>query len=134
MAKRFEYAASLDGDGRMLADGGDLLEPGAAWAPEHLVLAGLMRCTLKSLAHHAGQTDVSATGGAKAEGLVTRRQEDGRFAFVEIDCALDVQLDPLPQGEALTELLALAERDCFVGASLTTPPRYTWRVNGEVAR
>ena len=134
MAKSFEYAASLDGDGRLLADGGDPLEPGDAWAPEHLVLAGLMRCTLKSLAFHAGQTDVSATGGATAEGVVTRREDDGRFAFVEIDCALDVQLDPLPRGEALTELLDLAERDCFVGASLTTPPRYTWRVNGEVAR
>jgi len=134
LAKSFEYAASLDGDGRLLADGGDPLEPGDAWAPEHLVLAGLMRCTLKSLAFHAGQTDVSATGGATAEGVVTRREDDGRFAFVEIDCALDVQLDPLPRGEALTELLDLAERDCFVGASLTTPPRYTWRVNGEVAR
>ena len=40
-------------------------------------------------------------------------------------------------GLARLERLALlekAERDCFVGASLTARPRYTWLVNGrEVA-
>ena len=57
---------------------------------------------------------------------------DGRFAFVEVECGLDVRLDPEPEAERLTELLALAERDCFVGASLTEKPRYEWRVNGEL--
>jgi organic hydroperoxide reductase OsmC/OhrA len=134
VAKRFEYAASLEADGRLLADGGDPLEPGAAWSPEHLVLAGLMRCPLTSLAFHAGFRKISTSGSATAEGLVTKREEDGRFAFVEIGCGLDVRLDPAPEGEALTELLDLAERDCFVGASLTAKPRYEWRVNGELAR
>jgi hypothetical protein len=32
------------------------------------------------------------------------------------------------------ELLARAERDCFVGASLTVKPRYSWTVNGEELR
>ena len=30
----------------------------------------------------------------------------------------------------LAALLAKAERDCFVGASLKPSPRYRWRVNG----
>ena len=133
MAKTFEYAASLDVEWRLLADG-DALEPGEAWTPEHLVLAGLMRCTLKSLRFHAERAQVAVRGSAAAEGVVTKREEDGRFAFVEIECGLDVQLDPLPEGRALAELLDLAERDCFVGASLRPAPRYEWRVNGEVAR
>jgi organic hydroperoxide reductase OsmC/OhrA len=132
MARRFEYAASLDADGRLLVGGGSPLEPGEDWSPEHLVLAGLMRCTLKSLAHHAEQRSISVRGGAVAEAVVTKREDDGRYAFVEVDCGLDVELEPLPEGEALTELLTLAERDCFVGASLTVQPRYEWRVNCEV--
>lgn len=134
MAKRFEYAASLDADGRLLADGEAPLAPGEAWTPEHLVLAALMRCTLTSLEFHAARVDVGVRGGAGAEAVVTRREEDGRYAFVEIECGLDVELDPLPQGAELVELLDLAERDCFVGASLTSAPRYEWRVNGEVVR
>jgi uncharacterized OsmC-like protein len=132
LAKRFEYAASLDAEGRLLAGGGSPLEPGADWTPEHLVLAGLMRCTLTSLAFHAAQRAVWVRGAAVAEAVVTKRDDDGRYAFVEVECGLDVELDPLPEGEALAELLDLAERDCFVGASLTARPRYEWRVNGEV--
>ncbi len=134
MAKRFEYAASVDREGRLLADGEAPLEPGPEWTPEHLLLAGLMRCTLKSLAFHAERAGVAVRGGATAEGVVTRREEDGRFAFVEIECGLDVELEPPREGEALAELLDLAERDCFVGASLTEKPRYEWRVNCEVVR
>jgi organic hydroperoxide reductase OsmC/OhrA len=134
VAKQFEYAASLDAEGGLLAGGESPLVPGEAWTPEHLVLAGLMRCTLKSLRFHADRANVAVRGSAAAEGVVTEREEDGRFAFVEIECGLDVQLDPLPEGPALTELLGLAERDCFVGASLRPSPRYEWRVNGEVVR
>ena len=131
MARRFEYAASLDREGRLRAGDGPTLEPGEEWSAEHLVLAGLMRCTLTSLAFHAERRSVSVRGGAVAEAVVTKR-EDGRYALVEVECGLDVELEPLPEGEALAELLALAERDCFIGASLTAPPRYEWRVNGEV--
>jgi hypothetical protein len=134
LAKTFEYAAALAADGSLLADGDDPLEPGAAWTPEHLVLAGLMRCTLKSLAFHAGRSDVSVRGAASSSGVVARRERDGRFAFVEVGCALDVELEPAPDPLARAELLALAERDCFVGASLTAAPRYEWRVNGEATR
>ena len=125
-ARRFEYAVTER-----------LGEPPHAehdWTPEHLLLAGLARCTLKSLDFHADRTGIAARGSAAAAGVVTRREDDGRFAFVEIECELDVQLEPRPEGEALAELLDLAERDCFVGASLTPNPRYEWRVNGEVVR
>jgi organic hydroperoxide reductase OsmC/OhrA len=132
--KRFEYAASLDAEGGLLAGGEAPLAPGEPWTPEHLVLAGLMRCTLESLEFHAQRANVSVRGGAAAEGVVEKREEDGRYAFVELECGLDVELDPLPEEAALLELLDLAERDCFVGASLTQPPRYEWRVNGEVVR
>jgi hypothetical protein len=93
-----------------------------------------MRCTLKSLRFHADRENVAVRGNAAAEGVVEKREDDGRYAFVEIEVGLDVELDPLPEEAALVELLDLAERDCFVGASLTASPRYEWRVNGEVIR
>jgi organic hydroperoxide reductase OsmC/OhrA len=132
--KRFEYAASLDAEGGLLAGGEAPLTPGEPWTPEHLVLAGLMRCTLKSLRFHADRESVTVRGSAAADGVVSKREDDGRYAFVEIEVGLDVELDPLPEGSRLVELLDLAERDCFVGASLTQAPRYEWRVNGEVIR
>ena len=33
---------------------------------------------------------------------------------------------PKPGDEELAELLAKAERDCFIGASLTVKPTYRW--------
>lgn len=116
----------------MAVRSGEALEVDEGWTPEHLVLAGLAHCMLKSLDFHASRASVRASGGAAAEGVVTKRDEDGRYAFTEVECGLDVELDPPPEGQALAELLDLAERDCFVGASLTARPRYEWRVNGEV--
>jgi organic hydroperoxide reductase OsmC/OhrA len=134
VAKRFEFAASLDAEGGLLAGGEAPLVPDEPWTPEHLVLAGLMRCTLKSLRFHAERENVAVRGGAASEGVVSKREEDDRYAFVELEVGLDVELDPLPGEAELVELLDLAERDCFVGASLNPPPRYEWRVNGEVVR
>jgi hypothetical protein len=50
--------------------------------------------------------------------------------FVEVGFDRDLWVEPLPDDDALRELLALAERDCFVGASLRPHPSYSWRVNG----
>jgi organic hydroperoxide reductase OsmC/OhrA len=122
--KRFEYSVTVRGEGPVEAD--------PDWTPEHLVLAGLGRCTLKSLDFHAERASVSVAGTAAAQGVVAKREADGRYAFVEVECGLDVELHPALEGARLTELLDLAERDCFVGASLTASPRYEWRVNGEV--
>ncbi len=123
MPKRFEYTVTV-ASGALAVDD--------EWTPEHLVLAALGRCTLKSLEFHAGRASISATGTAAAAAVVTKREDDGRYALVEVECGLDVELEPPPQAEQLAELLALAERDCFVGASLTAKPRYEWRVNGEL--
>jgi uncharacterized OsmC-like protein len=129
-AKEFRYAIGLDRTGRVTADGQSPLELDAAWTPEHLVLAGLVRCTLQSLRVHAAPQEIDFVAEGSAAAVITRRADDGRYAFVEIDVKLDLELDPVPPGEELAALLAKAERDCFVGASLKPSPRYRWTVNG----
>ena len=104
------------------------------WTAEHLLLAGLARCSLSSLEYFAKRVNVEASGTADADGVVTRRDADGRFAFVETRVALDVQVDPALEGEELAKLLDSAEYGCFIGASLTAKPTYEWRVNGEQVR
>lgn len=127
-AKEFRYAIALDRAGRLTADGDAPLDLDPAWTPEHLVLAGLVRCTLQSLRFHADRGGTDFLASATASAKVTKREDDGRYAFVEIGVELDVELDPKPDPEALQQLLALAERDCFVGASLQPPPAYHWTV------
>lgn len=129
-AKRFEYAVSICPDGLGRAEDGVPAELPASWTPEHLVLAGLVGCTLKSLRHHAARAGIVVAGGGWASGVVTQREDDGRYGIVEALCALDVQLEPPPDSAGLLELLGKAERDCFVGASLRALPTYEWRVNG----
>jgi organic hydroperoxide reductase OsmC/OhrA len=131
-AKRFEHSVALDREGRARTEAGVELAMPEAWTAEHLVLAGLIRCTLASLDFFAKQQNIQVSGSGSGEGVVTRRDEDGRYAFVEIECGLDVELEPAPEHEALKELLERAEWGCFIGASLTVKPRYEWRVNGEV--
>jgi len=68
---------------------------------------------------------------ATAHGVVTRREEDGRFAFVEIRVDVAVALEPAPSPDEVRSLIEKGERDCFIGASLTVKPDYHWTVNGE---
>jgi organic hydroperoxide reductase OsmC/OhrA len=129
-AKSFSYAVSVDRDWTATSDrGGSPIPEEEAWTPEHLLLAGLARCTLTSLRYHAGRDGIDVTGGADASGEVTVRDTDSRYAFVRIEVDLDVLLEPTPP--SVRELVAKAERDCFVGASLTATPTYRWTVNGE---
>lgn len=130
VAKEFRYAIGLDRAGRLTADGTSRLDLDDAWTPEHLVLAGLARCTLQSLRFHTDRVGIDFLAKASASGVVTKRADDGRYAFVELDVEIDLELEPVPPREELTTLLAKAERDCFVGASLKPSPRYRWRVNG----
>ena len=129
-AKRLEFAVSVDRE-RTARTVGDAppLPAGQGWSSEHLLLAALAKCTLTSLQYHARRADLRATGEAEAHGVVTRREEDGRYAFVEIDLAFDVSLEPPLTGEPLRELLDKAERGCFIGNSLATPPSYRWTVD-----
>lgn len=133
-ARIFEFGVTLDGDWTATGDRGGTPLAGSErdeWTPEHLVLAAVTRCVLTSLGYHAGRAGSTLTSAGTAHGTVTRRDEDGRFAFVAIDVRLEVGLEPEPAAATeLGELLGKAERDCFVGASLTASPTYHWTVNG----
>jgi organic hydroperoxide reductase OsmC/OhrA len=128
-AKHFEYWITHDEGGKLSADGRptDIDEDVGA---EHLLLAALARCSLSSLAYFARQKGVEARGSAYASGTVTRRGEDDRYAFTEIECRIEVELDGELADADLKQLLDSAEWGCFVGASLRPAPRYKWRVNG----
>lgn len=126
-AKTFAYDVAVDEQGRIATDG-TALEVGEEWTADHLLLAAVVRCSIASLAFHARRADLDAVASGSATGSVTMPDGEDRYRFVEIEVTLDVRLDPLPDGEALADLLAKAERDCFVGSSLKTKPRYTWRV------
>jgi uncharacterized OsmC-like protein len=124
-ARVFEYAVAYDGTSMATAKETTVEVP-EAWSPEHLVLTGLLDCSLTSLRYHAQREGIAVTGAGEASGTVTRREQDGRFAFVDIEARLDVRFDREPNDR--DALLRLAERDCFVGASLTAEPRYVWNV------
>jgi uncharacterized OsmC-like protein len=127
-----EFDVTVDSDRvARSALGGSPLPRQAEWWAEHYVLAGLVRCTLASMDYAARRAGSNATGSGTAHGVVTKREEDGRYAFVEIEATFDVQLAPVPDQEALKGLLDKAEAGCFVGNSLTAKPRYRWTVNGE---
>ena len=131
-ARVFEFHVNTDRGWTSHSElGGADLPRDAAWTPEHLVLAGLTRCTLTSLEYHAKRAGLEATAAVRAHGTVTRREEDGRFAFVEIAVTLDLTVEPRPEPDTLRDLIEKAERDCFVGASLTAEPLYTWTIEGE---
>jgi uncharacterized OsmC-like protein len=130
-AKTFEYAAAVDRAGRVSAEGAAPITLDASLSPEHLLLAALCRCTLASLAYHARRARADVVGSASARGTITRRAEDGRYAFVAVACDVEVEIDPEPAGEELAALVAKGERDCFISASLTTKTAYRWRVNGQ---
>jgi organic hydroperoxide reductase OsmC/OhrA len=128
-AKEFRYAVDLDEGGSLRAEDGTPLDADPAWTPEHLLLAALVRCTLKSLGYHArrAQIEVSDPHGF-ARSLFTKRDDDERYAAVELEVELTVRLTPKPGEDELGELIAKAERDCFIGASLTIKPTYRWTV------
>jgi organic hydroperoxide reductase OsmC/OhrA len=111
--------------------GGSALPREAEWWPEHLVLAGLVRCTLASMDHAARRAGLEAKGTGTAHGTVTKRAEDDLYAFVDIETTLDVNLAPVPAPADLDALVAKAERGCFMSNSLTARPRHRWIVNGE---
>ena len=131
-AKRIPYAIAIDRDGGLTAEGQARFTTAEPWTSDHLLLAALVRCTLGSLDYHARRLGLSAAASGSASGIVTVREADGRYAFVEIECDLEIQVEPEPSREKLALLLTAAERDCFVGATLTVKPQYRWRVNGNV--
>ncbi len=131
-ARVLEFGVSVDRDRiSRSALGGSPIPREDEWWAEHLVLAGLVRCSLASMDYTAHRAGFEVVGAGKAHGIVTKRDDDGRYAFVEVESHLEIELEPAPAPKAVRELIEKAERGCFVGNSLTAEPRYRWTVNGE---
>ena len=127
-----EFDVSVDDDrSSRSALGGTAIAREDAWWPEHLVLAALVRCTLASMDYSARKAGLDVVGSGRAHGTVTKRAADGLYAFVDIRSELEIELDPMPGREIVTDLVEKAERGCFVSNSLATAPRHHWTVNGE---
>ena len=126
-AKTFEYAVEVDRGGRMTIPGGAQIAPAEGWTPDHLLLAALVRCSIDSFTFHARRAGHEVAAAGEAQGTVTRRESDGRYAFVEIGVRIDAQL--VPRAEDVDDLISKAERDCFVGATLNLKPEYEWHVS-----
>ena len=125
-AKVFEYAIEVGTNGATSVPAGAAVELPAEWTADHLLLAALVHCSIQSLAHHARGLGHELRASGSASGRVTKRESDGRYAFVEIDCRIEGELTPPAADTA--GLTAKAERDCFVGATLALKPRYEWRI------
>ena len=133
VAKELRYGVDLTTSGGLTDENGIGLDVPAEWSPEHLLLAALIRCSLQRLRFHAQRSDVVVRAAfGSSQTLVTKRETDDRYALVETEVELAVKLEPEPESGPLTELLTLAERDCFVGSSLTAKPNYRWVVNGRM--
>jgi organic hydroperoxide reductase OsmC/OhrA len=126
-AKVLEYAVEVDSAGRMTIPGGGQFVPPEGWSADHLLLAALVRCSIDSFAYHARRAGYEVTASGDAQGTITKSGEDGRYRFVEIDVRIDAQLTP--RANEVDDLIAKAERDCFIGASLTVKPEYQWHVS-----
>jgi len=126
-AKTLEYAVELDEGGHFTVPGGGQFVTPEGWSADHLLLAALVRCSIDSFAYHARRAGHTVGGTGSAHGTVTKSGDDGRYRFVEISARLDVQLTP--RAADPEPLIAKAERDCFVGASLTVKPKYEWHVS-----
>jgi organic hydroperoxide reductase OsmC/OhrA len=125
--KVFEYAVDVDRVGRMTIPGGASVDPAEGWMPDHLLLAALVTCSIESFRFHARRAGHEVAASGEAQGTVTQRESDGRYAFDQIAVRIDAQLTPRPTDTQ--DLISKAERDCFVGASLTIKPEYTWHVS-----
>jgi organic hydroperoxide reductase OsmC/OhrA len=126
-AKVLEYAVEVDGAGRMTIPGGGQFVPPEGWSADHLLLAALVRCSIDSLAYHARRVGHEVTASGEAQGTITKSGEDGRYRFVGIDVRISAQLTP--RTNEADDLVVKAERDCFIGASLTLKPEYQWHVS-----
>jgi organic hydroperoxide reductase OsmC/OhrA len=126
-AKVLEYAVEVDNGGRMTIPGGGQFVPPEGWSADHLLLAALVRCSIDSFAYHARRVGHEVTTSGEAQGTITKSGEDGRYRFVRIDVRINAQLTP--RATAVDDLVAKAERDCFIGASLTLKPEYVWHVS-----
>ena len=111
----------------MTIPGGGQFVPPEGWSADHLLLAALVRCSIDSFTYHARRAGHETTAAGSAQGTITKSGEDDRFRFVAISVRIEVQLQP--RTNEPDDLIAKAERDCFVSASLTVKPEYEWHVS-----
>ena len=128
-AKVLEYGASVDRAGRISTGDGAAVQLGEEWSADDLLLAALLRCSLESLTFHARRAGLDVVGSGRARGSVTKPEGEERYRLVSAHVEIELEVDPRPDEAPLAELLAKAERDCFVGASLQVKPTYDWRVS-----
>jgi organic hydroperoxide reductase OsmC/OhrA len=124
--KVFEYDVEVDRGGRMTIPGGAQIEPAEGWSPDHLLVAALVRCSIEALVYHARKAGHTVSAAGSGHATVAVRAEDHRFALRDVAVHIDASVTPRPEDPE--KLAAHAERDCFVGASLTVEPQYTWRI------
>src|SRR4051794_5396424 len=124
---RRDYRIDLAADGTLTTERGHELHVPAKWTPEHLLLAALTRCSLLAVEYHARRASLEAGGTGWASASVDRR-EDGQWAMLDVECSLEVTVEPPPPPDQARELVAAAERGCFIGSSLQQKPSYRWRL------
>jgi organic hydroperoxide reductase OsmC/OhrA len=101
--------------------------PPEGWTADHLLLAALVRCSLDSFGYHARRAGHTVAASGSANGTITKSGSDERYRFVSIAVRIDARLEP--RSADTDSLIAKAERDCFVGASLALKPEYEWHVS-----
>jgi hypothetical protein len=92
--KRFEYSASATHE--------EPLDPNRSWAPEDLVLAGLVKCTLASLAFYSEREDIDMAGGGAADGVVTKLDSAEWGCFVGASLTVKPRYEWRVNGELVT--------------------------------
>ena len=126
----FDVTVDAAGDARSALGGSPIPERGR-------VVGGAPRArrprALHAREHRLRSEARRARVGRHREGARRRDEarDDGLYAFVTIDTTLDVSITPAPDAATVAELVAKAERGCFVWNSLTARPRHRWIVNGE---
>jgi organic hydroperoxide reductase OsmC/OhrA len=86
-----------------------------------------VRCSIDSFTFHARRAGHEVHASGEASGTITKPTPEERYQFVEIKLRIEAQLTP--RAENTDALVELAERDCFVGASLKVKPEYEWHVS-----
>jgi organic hydroperoxide reductase OsmC/OhrA len=94
------------------------------WSPEDVFVAAASSClavTIAALAEHERLPLRELS--IRAHGIVGRR-DDGRFGFVRIEQAVELETDPGHE-QAAGALVEKAEEGCLVAASLALPVQLT---------
>ena len=111
-AREFSFAIDLEEGGSVRTEDGTRLDADPAWSPEHLLLAALVRCSLKSLRHHArwAKIDVSDANGSAKVARLAVAQSLAAWKIVEPAGLIDGGLAEYLRGSLERIESELAER------------------------